>query len=91
LTQFDPDRRIINLETAVTCNDRYWRGKSVHYRMHPENARLLSTAGMDACTLANNHVLDWCYDGLADTLDALQGAGVSTAGAGESLTATQAP
>ncbi|MEF8792856.1 CapA family protein [Thiohalorhabdus sp.] len=91
LQRFGPDRRIINLETAVTCNHQWWRGKGVHYRMHPENTELLKAAEIDACALANNHVLDWGNKGLTDTLDALHRAGVPTAGAGESLTAAQAP
>jgi poly-gamma-glutamate capsule biosynthesis protein CapA/YwtB (metallophosphatase superfamily) len=76
-----PDARIVNLETAVTA-----RGtpapKGINYRMNPENVPVLTTARIDCCALANNHVLDWDEDGLRDTLDVLRGAGVTTAGAG---------
>jgi poly-gamma-glutamate synthesis protein (capsule biosynthesis protein) len=91
LARFAPDRRLINLETAVSCSDAWWRGKGIHYRMHPGNAPVLTAAGIDACALANNHVLDWGYPGLDDTLAALQGVGVAAAGAGERLAAAQAP
>ena len=91
LDRLAPDRRLINLETAVTCSDDWWRGKGIHYRMHPANTPVLTAAGIDCCALANNHVLDWGYPGLDDTLAALAGAGVAPVGAGETLAAAQAP
>ena len=77
-----PHARIVNLETAVTDSDDNWPGKRIHYRMHPGNVPVLSAAGIDCCALANNHVLDWGYSGLQDTLDHLHRARISTAGAG---------
>lgn len=77
-----PDARIINLETSITVADEYWRGKQIHYRMHPDNVGCLVAAGLDACMLANNHVLDFGYSGLAETLQTLREAGIETAGAG---------
>ncbi|WP_265919078.1 CapA family protein [Cupriavidus nantongensis] len=74
--------RIVNLETAITTSDDAWPGKSVHYRMHPRNVDCLQAAGIDCAVLANNHVLDWGRAGLADTLDALDGAHIAHAGAG---------
>lgn len=77
-----PEVRLANIETAITTSAAYWRGKGIHYRMHPKNINCLVALGIDACALANNHVLDWGYEGLSDTLDALHRAGVKTAGAG---------
>lgn len=74
--------RLVNLETAVTASDDAWPGKGIHYRMHPANVGCLTAAGIDACALANNHVLDWGYAGLAETLTTLRAAGIATAGAG---------
>jgi poly-gamma-glutamate capsule biosynthesis protein CapA/YwtB (metallophosphatase superfamily) len=82
LEHAEAEARIINLETAVTSADDRWRGKEIHYRMHPANAPCLSAAKIDCCVLANNHVLDWGYRGLAETLDTLHGARIRTAGAG---------
>ena len=79
-----PDARIVNLETAVTESDDHWKGKGIHYRMHPRNVGCLTAAGVDCCALANNHVLDWGYSGLAETLDTLRDAGIEHAGAGRS-------
>lgn len=86
-----PDVRVINLETAVTARGRPWPRKGIQYRMHPANLPCLTVAGIDCCVLANNHVLDWGYDGLADTLTGLRDAGLSLAGAGPDLETARTP
>jgi poly-gamma-glutamate synthesis protein (capsule biosynthesis protein) len=91
LARVDPDVRIINLETSVTRSDDYWRGKGINYRMHPDNAPCISAARIDCCVLANNHVLDYGYPGLLETLDTLKRMGVRTAGAGRNLGEAGAP
>lgn len=85
------DVRIINLETSITLSDEYWRGKGINYRMHPRNVGCLAAARIDCCVLANNHVLDWGYDGLSDTLRALDEAGIAHAGAGGNASQAAAP
>lgn len=77
-----PDLRIVNLETAVTASDQAWPHKGINYRMHPANLPCLTAAAIDCCLLANNHVIDWGFQGLTETLDRLHQAGISTAGAG---------
>lgn len=86
-----PDLRIVNLETAVTASEDAWPGKGIHYRMHPANLPCLTAAGIDCCVLANNHVMDWGYRGLEETLASLHGAGIATAGAGLDAAAAAAP
>jgi poly-gamma-glutamate synthesis protein (capsule biosynthesis protein) len=86
-----PDARIINLETAVTTSEDAWPGKGIHYRMHPANVPCLAAAQIDCCTLANNHVLDWGYRGLSETLTTLRNAGMSTAGVGINAAVAAAP
>lgn len=77
-----PDLRLINLETSITTHDIPWKGKSIHYRMHPKNVEALKIAGIDHVSLANNHVLDWGRVGLQETLVTLEAAGISFSGAG---------
>jgi poly-gamma-glutamate synthesis protein (capsule biosynthesis protein) len=91
LRRLVPDVRIINLETSITRRGDFAPGKAVHYRMSPDNVACLRVAAPDVCTLANNHVLDFGRDGLVDTLDALAGIGVRTAGAGRTEHAASAP
>lgn len=86
-----PDLRVINLETTVTRNDEFAPGKSVHYRMNPDNLGCLTVAKPDVCTLANNHTLDFGHRGLADTLAALAAAGIDAAGAGLDQERARAP
>lgn len=82
LARVAPEARIVNLETAVTLSDDHWKGKGINYRMHPRNVGCIGAAEIDCCVLANNHVLDWGYAGLTETLETLEGAGLKQAGAG---------
>eukprot|EP01041_Mallomonas_annulata_P036709 gene36709-59858_t len=86
-----PALRLVNLETAATTSMQAWPDKSVHYRMHPANMASLSAAQINACSLANNHVLDWGRPGLTQTLHTLRQAGIHSAGAGVDAAAAQAP
>lgn len=87
----EPDARIINLETAVTADGEPWPGKGIHYRMSPANAGVVSAAHIDCCVLANNHVLDWSYPGLEDTLEAVAEQGALAVGAGRDAAAAESP
>ncbi|MGV7224700.1 MAG: CapA family protein [Nitrospinales bacterium] len=91
LDRVAPDVRVINLETSVTKSNDYWKGKGINYRMHPENIPILTTAKIDVCSLANNHVLDWGYSGLRETLDSLNEANMKIVGAGINLFEAQMP
>jgi poly-gamma-glutamate synthesis protein (capsule biosynthesis protein) len=82
LDELAPDLRIVNLETSVTSSDDFQPAKTVLYRMHPGNVFCLTAARLDACALANNHVLDFGVGGLAETLDVLTHAGLGPVGAG---------
>jgi poly-gamma-glutamate capsule biosynthesis protein CapA/YwtB (metallophosphatase superfamily) len=85
-----PDVRIVNLETSVTRSTDF-APKGINYKMNPDNVPVLAAAQADCCVLANNHVLDWGRAGLVETLDALQGAGIRTAGAGRDVAHAEAP
>lgn len=85
-----PDARIVNLETSVTHSDDAWP-KGINYRMHPANIGCLTAAGTDVCVLANNHVLDYGFSGLVETLETLHRAGLKTAGAGRTVAEARQP
>jgi len=91
LDRMAPHARILNLETSVTKSDESWPAKGIHYRMHPANAACLTAARLDVCALANNHVLDYGYTGLADTLSTLARSCIETAGAGRDIAEAQRP
>jgi poly-gamma-glutamate synthesis protein (capsule biosynthesis protein) len=91
LERLSPDIRLINLETAVTVNEDHWPSKDVHYRMHPRNLPVINAGAIHCCSLANNHVLDWGYRGLDDTLRSLQRTGIATGRADNDLKSASAP
>jgi len=90
-TRVAPAARIVNLETSITRSQEFDRGKGIHYRMHPDNVGCLTTAGIDVCAVANNHVLDYGRDGLIETLQTLGQAGIEVAGAGPNADAATRP
>jgi poly-gamma-glutamate capsule biosynthesis protein CapA/YwtB (metallophosphatase superfamily) len=81
------DLRIINLECAITGHERPWSRtpKVFHFRADPPAVDVLRAARVDACSLANNHTLDFEERGLLDTLAHLEAAGIGCAGAGRNL------
>jgi poly-gamma-glutamate synthesis protein (capsule biosynthesis protein) len=91
LQRVETDVRIINLETSITSSEDYCPDKEVLYRMHPENIGCLTAAHIDCCCLANNHVLDWGQQGLEETLQTLDRAGMAHAGAGRNAAAAASP
>src|SRR5215470_1562601 len=85
------DVRVVNLETSITCGGDRWPAKPALFRMHPGNVGCLTAARIDCCCLANNHVLDWGYRGLAETLRTLDAAGIARTGAGRDAVEAAAP
>lgn len=87
------DLRIANLECALTRHAQPWERswKMFHFRADPGAVRFLQAARIDACALANNHVLDFETRGLIDTLKVLDAAGIGHAGAGRDAAAAAAP
>ena len=87
----DINIRLINLETSVTKSDDYWEDKGINYRMHPDNIPCLTVANIDYCSLANNHILDWGYSGLAETIITLNKENIKFSGAGKNSNEAEKP
>ena len=85
------DVRLINLETAITADGQFADPKPVCYRMHPDNLPALTAFRPDVCALANNHILDFGYQGLTDTVEALTQPGIQGPGAGADLYTARRP
>lgn len=87
------DLRIANLECALTTHHQPWTRswKMFHFRADPAAVRCLQAAHIDACSLANNHTLDFEARGLIDTLRTLDAAGIRHAGAGPDIREAAAP
>jgi poly-gamma-glutamate synthesis protein (capsule biosynthesis protein) len=87
------DVRLANLECALTTHRQPWRRtpKVFHFRADPAAVGVLQAAGIDVCSLANNHILDFEVEGLRETLDVLDRAGIRHTGAGLDIAAAMRP
>ncbi len=87
------DLFILNLECCVSDRGRRIAevGKPFFFRAPALAAERLAELGVACVTLANNHVLDFGPDALADTLTHLSAAGVVSVGAGLDEPSARAP
>lgn len=76
------DLAFANLESPATTSTGETLKKGPHLKTTPDALKCLRTAGFDVLTLANNHILDYGYQGLKDTLDACRLHGLKYLGAG---------
>jgi poly-gamma-glutamate capsule biosynthesis protein CapA/YwtB (metallophosphatase superfamily) len=81
------DVRFCNLECVLSDRGTPWTAtpKAFHFRSDAKSSAVLRAAHIDAVALANNHTLDYGDEALADTLAALDAAGIQHAGAGGSF------
>lgn len=91
------DVRLCNLECVLTGHGEAWgclpgqEWKTFHFRSDPAHVACLTSAGIQAVSLANNHVLDYQMDGLGEMLAVLEANQIVHAGAGRSLDAARQP
>jgi poly-gamma-glutamate capsule biosynthesis protein CapA/YwtB (metallophosphatase superfamily) len=81
----------VNLETTITADGQFADRKPVCYRMHPDNLPALRAFRPDVCALANNHILEFGYQGLTDTVEALTQPGIQGPGADADLYTARRP
>lgn len=84
------DLSIVNLENPLTR-----RGipseKQFNFKARPEYVQVLTAGGIDIVNLANNHIYDYSEQGLFDTIDYLDQAGIRHMGAGKNKTLARKP
>jgi poly-gamma-glutamate synthesis protein (capsule biosynthesis protein) len=79
----DADLAVANHEAPISDGGRRFPAyKDYVYRAPSRSAAALAWAGFDVLGLANNHVLDYGAEGLADTIALAQKNGMVTVGAG---------
>lgn len=71
-----------NLETSITKRGTPELDKEYVYRGPREALAPIKKAGFDFLSLANNHTMDYGWEGLSDTMDALDEAEIQHAGSG---------
>lgn len=79
----EDDLTIVNLETSVTTGGKKWPNKQFNFRSNPNSIDGMVKSGVEVATLANNHVLDYGYEGLLDTLKTLDSYNIKYTGAGK--------
>ena len=87
------DVRLCNLECVISDWGAPWSAtpKVFHFRSDAKNVAVLTSAHMDAVSLANNHALDFDYEGLFQMIGNLDAAGIQYAGAGTTITEASEP
>jgi len=84
------DFSVGNFEMPLT--DRGWPiEKLLNIRAHPDIASSVGELGVDLVTVANNHSVDFGWDGLSQTVDLLQNSGVAVIGAGLNVELARRP
>ena len=79
------------LETTITTRGTRSPNASLAMRTGPDFAGALRDHGFAAVSVAGNHALDWGFEGLTDTLEAVRSAGVQAFGAGANIAAAREP
>jgi poly-gamma-glutamate synthesis protein (capsule biosynthesis protein) len=87
----DKDISITNLECPLTTDGDPIKKVGPHLIAHPDCMGAIKYGGFDIVTLANNHILDYGKNGLKNTLQILEEAGIHTVGAGENLDGASKP
>jgi poly-gamma-glutamate capsule biosynthesis protein CapA/YwtB (metallophosphatase superfamily) len=75
------DLNLINLETTLTTSSEAVY-KVFNFKANPDRVRSLVEGKIDVVNLANNHILDFAQQGLRDTIQTLDAAGIRHVGAG---------
>ena len=83
------DISFVNLECPLTTYDKPIKKNGPALKSSPECAKYISQAGFTVVGLANNHIMDYGYQGLVDTIKACQDHGIATVGAGVNLKQAQ--
>ena len=86
----DTDLNIINLETTLTNSERKVY-KTFNFKSSPDKVHSLIDANVTIANLANNHILDFAQEGLLQTLETLNTAGIKHVGAGKNWDEAIAP
>jgi hypothetical protein len=84
---------VLNLECCIAERGERWPdpAKPFFFRAPAAATEVLIRLGVDCVTLANNHALDYGPEGLLETLERLESAGIASVGAGAHREQARAP
>lgn len=78
----ESDFNICNLEAPLTKQSIKLKKSGVNIKANECDAEVLNQINIGACSLSNNHILDYGISGLEDTIKSLERAGIEYFGAG---------
>ncbi len=84
------DIAVANLECPIALGGDPWP-KTYVFRAHPSTALGLGRSGLNAISLANNHILDFGVAGMEETIGHLTAQGLAVVGAGRNRAEAERP
>lgn len=87
----EADVMCLNNEFTYSTGGAPLEGKAYTFRAAPERVEVLEQLGVDAVTLANNHIYDYGAEALLDTFTVLEEAKIPYFGAGRTLEEAMSP
>jgi poly-gamma-glutamate capsule biosynthesis protein CapA/YwtB (metallophosphatase superfamily) len=87
----EADIAFFNNETAYATSGAVAGAQHGATTANPDKMPALADAGLDVCTLANNHTLDWGLDAVVECLDRLKKMGIAVCGAGKTYDEAHKP
>ncbi len=92
ITLADSIRWVVNLEAPLTTHARPWiPEKPFVFQVDPRWSSLLSHWRVTGVTVANNHILDYGWEGWKETRTALQKTGIPWVGLGDHIRDARRP
>ena len=85
------DFLMVNQEFAFSNRGEAMADKEYTLRNDPKYVKILQELGVDAVSIANNHILDFGQTAFSDTLDTLENAEIVYAGGGHNIEEASAP
>lgn len=79
----EDDITFVNLEGPLTESENKRGGRTFNFKGTPDYVNILTGSSVELAGLANNHALDFGTEGLYETADVLEGAGIGYCGYGE--------
>lgn len=87
----DSDILFVNNEFAFSTRGDEQEEKAYTFRANPSNIQVFKTLGVDAVSIANNHIYDFRDAAMQDTMDTLKKADIAYVGGGSNLAEAMKP
>lgn len=87
----DSDLFFVNLETPISTRGEVYIEKTFTFRCQPHVVKTLNAGNINVVSLANNHIMDYGPEALAETIALLEQHNIAYTGAGPNLTAARTP